>query len=446
MKQMLYACLVVLWLLCVPVQAQSPQHADEPLSTNAFASLLTCGPGQEFYTTFGHTALRICDTTQGLDMVYNYGMFSFDEPHFYLKFALGDLNYFLGSYPFEHFRIDYAFNGRSLYEQPLLLSHAEVNKLYRLLEHNLLPDNRHYAYDYFADNCATRVRDMVDSALICRALPLRSGNIATHPVRLVDSNANGLTLRQMMYRYTTPHLLWWQLGCDLLLGAEMDKGVAPRDYLFLPDELRHYYDTATTAWQMTGVSDSMLRSLLPDSNDTRFYDTTTAQLYKTLALNTAETQLLRDEQPERKPSFPPATAFWILCGTALLLDLLSLMWQKHRYNRGKRMHYSFRLLWFDGVLFGIAGVLGALLLFMWFGTAHYWTANNWNLLWCNPLYLILLFRLRRNNRVVAVALLLCLAAAMALGCTGLLPQHYNAAVLPLCALLAYRTLYRLGKA
>ncbi len=447
MKKMFYACLVVLLTMCAPLRAQTSQTADVQLSANAFASLITCGAGEEFYTTFGHTALRLCDSVQGIDVVYNYGMFSFDEPHFYLKFALGDLRYYVASCPFHHFIDEYATNGRSVFEQPLLLSPAEVSRLFHLLEENLLPDNRYYAYDYFADNCATRVRDMVNEALIGRALPEQSGCIATQPTRLLKEQeaADGLSVRQLMQRYTTPHLLWWQLGCDLLLGARADVAVQPYDYMYLPDELRRQYDTAATVWNADFLADSASLRLL-DSSNAIFFDTLTGLLRNEIALACTERQLLREELPARTKSLSPTLVFWILCGGALLLDLLSLMGKKRRYNRGKRLTRAYRLLWFDGLLFGLAGLIGLLLLFMQFFTEHYWTANNWNLLWCNPLYLVLLFRLRRDNRIVAGFILFCLLTALTLGCTGVLPQHYNAAVLPLCVLLFYRTLYRLSKA
>ncbi len=446
MKKIFYACLAVLLLFCTPLHAQTDKTADVQLSPNAFASLLTCGSGEEFYTTFGHTALRLCDTAQGIDVVYNYGMFDFDEPHFYLKFALGDLNYYVDRFPFQYFVMEYAFNGRSVFEQPLQLSHAEVTRLLRLLEENLMPENRYYAYDYFADNCATRVRDIVNDALIGRALPKQAGCIATRPVRLKEEEcaADGLSVRQMMQCYTTPHLLWWQLGCDLLLGARCDKALMPFDYMFLPDELRRQYDTTFTVWDKAFIDDSASRCLL-DSNDALLFDTLTGQLRSHIALAGIETQLLQEELPARKNSLSPTLVFWVVCGIVLLFDLLSMVHHKRRYNKGKRIRYTYRLLWFAGPLFGLAGLLGAILLFMQFFTAHYWTDNNWNLLWCNPLYLVLFFRLRRDNRIVSAFILLCLAAAMALGCTGMLPQYYNPAILPLCVLLFYRTLYRLRK-
>ena len=151
-----------------------PLRAQMPLSETATASVLTCGPGDDFYTTFGHSAIRICDTAQGLDLVYNYGTFDFNTPHFYWKFMRGQLNYMLGRSSFEAFMEEYIYYGRAVWEQRLNFTPREVNNLYLLLEQNYLPEYRHYRYDFFRDNCATRVRDMVDLAWMRLATSLHT--------------------------------------------------------------------------------------------------------------------------------------------------------------------------------------------------------------------------------------------------------------------------------
>ncbi|MBR4772955.1 MAG: DUF4105 domain-containing protein, partial [Bacteroidales bacterium] len=135
-----------------------------PLSPTATASVITCGPGNDFYTTFGHSALRITDTANGIDLVYNYGTFDFDTPHFYWTFAKGKLDYCLARSSFDHFLAVYSYERRYMYEQRLNLTPQELNNLFVMLEWNYLPENRYYRYDLLLDNCATRVRDMVDAA------------------------------------------------------------------------------------------------------------------------------------------------------------------------------------------------------------------------------------------------------------------------------------------
>ena len=376
--------------------ADSMAHAFA-LDSNAFASLLTCGPGNEFYTTFGHTAIRICDTSRHIDVAYTYGMFSFSEPHFYLNFARGWLNYFLGKEPFQTFMQCYAMEGRWVREQRLELGLAEVNRLYELLEENYKPENSYYLYDYFADNCATRVRDMI-------------GNVSDKPREIAASAGPGRTYRSIMYEYTHPTLQWWQLGIDLLLGARTDQPVTDWQAMFAPNELMKAVGAGTL-----GVRGN------------------------------APTQLLRESRKPLNESLSPTLAFWLLAALALLLDVTSMALRRHAYNRGGKWAEIWRMKWLDGILFTLAGLLGMLMLAMWVGTDHYWTKNNWNLLWANPLFLLLAFRLRRNNRIVAILLLLCLVATLALGCTGVLPQQLNPAVLPIALLLTVRTLYRLQK-
>lgn len=446
MKNHILICISALLLICFPLRAQINETANVHLSQSAYASLLTCGPGMEFYTTFGHTALRVCDSTQGIDVVYNYGTFNFDEPHFYLHFAQGKLNYFLARSGFQNFMMEYAFEGRSVFEQRLLLTNKEVNRLFRLLETNYLPQNKYYLYDYFADNCATRVRDMIDSALIGRSLFSTPSALATQPTAFKKgvNTKDNLSFRRMVMQYTQPNLLWWQLGIDLLLGARCDKPVSSFDYMFAPNDLRYQLDSGYTTWKKGIGSDSTSLSLV-DSGSTFFVDTASGTLRNSLPIVAKEKQLLRESNGPMHKSFSPVLAFWLLNVVVLIADLLSMAKQRRNYDKGSKLKNTYRLNWLDGILFGAVGLLSLLLLFMWFGTNHFWTKANWNLLWANPLFLVLLCRLRKNNRVVAGIILACLLVTACLGCTGVLPQQLNTAILPICILLIARMLYRLRK-
>ncbi|HLV53398.1 MAG TPA: DUF4105 domain-containing protein, partial [Cryomorphaceae bacterium] len=128
------------------------------LSDRAQVSLLTCGPGQDLYATFGHSALQIHDPVTGLDRVYNYGTFDFDTEGFYVKFTRGKLNYILSVTTFDQFIWEYEYTGRSVFRQVLDLSPAQKEDLFAFLEQNALPENREYKYDFFYDNCSTRIR------------------------------------------------------------------------------------------------------------------------------------------------------------------------------------------------------------------------------------------------------------------------------------------------
>ena len=128
-------------------------------------SLLTCAPGEEIYSLFGHTAIRYEDPANGIDAVFNYGLFSFNTPNFILRFSLGETDYQLGATDYAHFAAEYAFDGRSVWQQTLNLSKEEKAELIRLLQENYLPENRVYRYNFFYDNCATRPRDKIEESI-----------------------------------------------------------------------------------------------------------------------------------------------------------------------------------------------------------------------------------------------------------------------------------------
>ena len=125
-------------------------------------SLLTCTPGEELYSTFGHSAVRVLDTGSGTDLVYNYGTFNFDEPGFYMKFIRGKLLYYLSVSDFGSFRNEYRESNRGITEQVLNLDQEQEKEIISLLENNMLPQNRAYKYDFLYDNCTTRLRDLVE--------------------------------------------------------------------------------------------------------------------------------------------------------------------------------------------------------------------------------------------------------------------------------------------
>ena len=128
-------------------------------------SLLTCAPGEEIYSLFGHTAIRYEDPANGIDAVFNYGLFSFNTPNFILRFSLGETDYQLGATDYARFAAEYAFDGRSVWQQTLNLSKEEKAELIRLLQENYLPENRVYRYNFFYDNCATRPRDKIEESI-----------------------------------------------------------------------------------------------------------------------------------------------------------------------------------------------------------------------------------------------------------------------------------------
>jgi hypothetical protein len=198
-------------LLCQLTSAQVAENAD--------VYLLTCAPGNATYSIYGHTALRICVRGTEIDRVYNWGIFDFSTPNFAFRFAKGRLDYMLGSYSYDTFIYEYLNEGRAVWSQPLNLTTAEKEKLFSLINENLKPENVKYRYDFFFDNCATRIRDiLVASASDTIIFPVKEKQKSFR--QLVDPNQKVLP--------------WIDFGADMLLGLQADRKASPADEMFLP--------------------------------------------------------------------------------------------------------------------------------------------------------------------------------------------------------------------
>lgn len=348
-----------------------------PLSGHARASVITCGAGNDFYTTFGHSAIRITDTSLGLDMVYNYGTFDFDTPHFYWKFAQGRLDYCLSRTEFGRFMYVYAGEQRAVWEQPLNMSEQEVNNLYVLLEQNYLPEYRYYRYDFFRDNCATRVRDMVEAAL------------GHDGADLSGSEEGQMTYRQYLHRAMRDTLEWWAVGIDILLGLPADHRCTAAEAMFHPLVMMEEYALAERKESRQPVVNGSIRHL-------------------------------QDMRPPLKRSFPPLAAFALALAAVAALTV----WGRRR---------GWRLAWLDRTLYIVAGLIGLFLLFMWFGTDHYCTKWNYNLLWASPLLLLIAIRLERSPRWA-----LWLQTGMLVAYMIIAGVNHTFALLPIALLLLIR--------
>jgi hypothetical protein len=213
-KTILLAALLSL-LFTRGLDAQSADSAD--------IYLVTCAPGTASYSIYGHTALRISMRSTQFDMVYNWGIFDFSTPNFVYRFAKGKLDYMLGAYSYERFLEEYVAEGRSVWSQKLNLTTGEKEKLFDLINENLKPENVRYRYDFFFDNCATRVRDIVAAA---------AEDTVIFPVK--DQSR---TFRQLIDPYQKV-LPWLDFGADMLLGLQADRRATVADEMFLPMFLR----------------------------------------------------------------------------------------------------------------------------------------------------------------------------------------------------------------
>ena len=184
-------------------------------------SILTCAPGEDVYTAWGHTAIRIIDSSKQTDIVYIFGTFDFNTPNFLLEFIKGNLNYFLSADNFQNFIFEYQYYGRSIKEQVLILTDAEKINWQNALLKNLEGENRYYLYNFITDNCTTRVKDGFYQFATTN-VPL--SNIKSFRTHVVEAP----------YQQGIP---WIGLGIDVLLGAVSDQTPTALQAGFLPDLL-----------------------------------------------------------------------------------------------------------------------------------------------------------------------------------------------------------------
>jgi Domain of unknown function (DUF4105) len=374
----------LLYVLCsIPSLGQTVR-----LSPQAEISVITCGRDpRELYAAFGHSAIRVVDPANRIDYAYNYGVFDFDQPNFYLNFTRGLMLYKLGVYAYPDFVNSYVYYNRWVTEQVLNLSPAQKQKIFEFLEWNALPQNETYRYDYFYNNCANKVRDVF-------------ANILKDSVHFDNAYiTTSYTIRQLTDIYLTDQP-WGDLGIDICLGLPMDKVATPYEYMFLPDYIMQAFDHATI--RHGGAPEPLVKIKVP---------------------------VFVNAPTEVPPSLiHPLTAFGIFGGLALLLTV----WD---YRRKKLA------LWFDIVLFTLTGAVGLLLLILWLATDHQAASKNFNLLWALPTHLLILgawfggARAWVKKYFLYVAIVSVLLAAV----WTLLPQQMNAYLLPLVAAIAIRS-------
>lgn len=367
--------------------ANSPLRSEIVLSDSAKVSLLTCSPGDELYSIFGHSAIRVADPLNNLDVVFNYGTFDFSDPNFYPNFVKGRLNYILSVSYFDNFRRVYIAEGRWILEQELNIDLAVKQHLLDSLLANYQPQNRYYLYDFFDDNCATRIRDV-----FVRAIPL--------PIDFDYSNfAKGKSYRQLLMPYLA-HKPWAKLGINLLLGIPADRTAEPWDYMFLPDHLLAAFSHA----YLVGGNGRIPFAQPPQ-------------------------QILGGGDYGNGSTWcTPFCAF-----SAILLSTTLLTYYDFRKRRLS--------LCYDRILWVAVGLLGLLFTFLWAGTAHKWMVWNLNVLWANPIHLFAVFivsgeKYRNMARTYVKANLLILLALMLVW--PFLPQTLPWVVYPVVMALALR--------
>lgn len=313
-------------------------------------SLLTCGTGDEIYTVFGHSGVRIIDSSEGTDIVYNYGTFDGYDKDFEMKFMRGSLLYYLSAGGYEDFLEEYKMEGRWVEEQIVNTSDAEKRQIQQYLLTNMLPENRPYKYDFFFDNCATRIRDIFTQT---------HGNAFKYPNVL--PNEKSLSFRDIINKYLE-HNVWERFGINILLGSKIDVKVNNEQIMFLPDYLKDAFANATL-------------------NGKAFAE--------------PSKRIIDETKPARQEDY---SVLIVLYGL-LFVFIIALFVPK--------LQIVVSIL--SNATLVITGLLGILILTMWYATDHHTCANNYNLLWALPTNLLFIFR-KKQYKYAMVAMLLVLGS------------------------------------
>ena len=341
-------------------------------------SLLTCEPGSEIYALFGHSAIRYENPAKQEDWVFNYGMFSFKEPNFVMRFVKGETDYQLGVVPFRYFEAEYGMRGSSVYQQELNLTNAEKEKLAGLLFENYLPANRVYRYNYFYDNCTTRARDKIEESIQGKVVYPVSDRVVSY--------------RDILHEFTAGSE-WSEFGIDLCLGSEADEPIDERKQMFAP-----FYMLAAARGAVIHRTDTMMPFV---RKETKIVDA-----------------VLEDEPAF--PLSPMACALLLLAVTVIIV--------------GRGLYKGRQCLAWNVVMFLLQGLGGCIIAFLFFFSLHPTVGSNWLLILFNPLPLIYLpwligrgIKQQKDpyhvyNAVVLTSFILLMP---------FLPQEFNLTVLPL---------------
>lgn len=386
-KSLFWTAILALILLfvsgpeCRAQQELTPEakaHIDSTLSV----SFITCGPGDEAYSIYGHTALHFIDRSNDTDVAVNWGIFDFNKPNFVGRFVFGLTDYLMGIYPFEAFLREYEAEGRWVKEQQLNLTPEEKLRIANAIWENYRPENREYRYNYFYDNCTTRARDMIADHL--------DGKVVFE-----GTTDEGPSFRELVHRCCADYP-WVKFGNDVLLGVMADCKTTTRERQFLPGETMNDLDRA--------VIDGGRR------------------------LVTGTTTLVDIPENTGESSFPlsPRTCALLLLAIVVAFTLWEFIAKK-----------DFR--WFDAILMLLCGLSGIVLTLMLF-SQHPTVRLNLQLLLLNPLPLFFIWPMLKGKcrwQYVMWIVLICLFFI------GVFFQHYAEGTMLVASSLLIRNIKRL---
>jgi Domain of unknown function (DUF4105) len=357
-------------------------------STDTLVYLLTCGPGTETYSIYGHTALRIVMPENKTDTVYNWGVFDFDTPNFTWKFAKGRLDYMLIAESTKSFLSDYYYEKRYVLSQRMNIEPSETRKLVSLINENLKPENIKYRYDFFYDDCSTRIRDLFEKSF---------GDKLKYPPPELGKIP---TFRDMVAKYQNPYP-WLKFGVNLIMGSTADKKARFRDRMFLPIDMK----------------DELSKSLIQRSE-------------KRIPLLQNPVALLNFEPPSVKQNFFSSPPFVFTLAIILIIILAALI--KNRK--------AIRIM--DIIVYAVFSLLAVLMVFFNFFTDHRQMQWNLNIIWLNPFIIVCLAMLLLNRTGTIWFRLVFYISAGFLVLHYILPQEFDIEFLLLAIILIIRSSVR----
>lgn len=377
-------------LFFIGLQLLTPRvEAQNKLSAYGEISVLTIGPGTSLNDAFGHSAFRVFDPVYNFDIVFDYGRYDFETEGFYLKFVQGKLNYKIGWNQHQSFIDFYKSSDRSIKEQLLNLDPEQKNALYHFLRENTRPENQYYLYDFFYDNCATKIKDVISSAI--------DDEIIYNPT----NDFTPETFRALIHSHLHQNS-WGSLGIDLALGSVIDRKASIEQHLFLPKNLHYFFQDAT----------------LKSSNQ-----------------NLIEQARVVYEKQD------PYLNNSIIFSPLLIFTLIAIIIAFITYRDLKTQN---RTKWLDVLVFLATGLIGCVILLLWFATDHSTTAFNYNFLWAFALNLFMIPIVLKNKIVnwflgYLKFLLICMTMVFLHWLTGV--QWFAIGLLPLLLILPIRYLF-----
>lgn len=304
--------------------------------SNTEISVLTCSPGDQIYSIFGHTAVRVCNPNIGLDAVINYGLFDFDQESFVYRFVKGETDYMCGAEAYNSFLYSYAWRGSGVKATVLDLTDAEKERFIRVLTNDLKPENREYRYNFAYNNCATKIRDIVNFAYSGKYESLQPSEF---------------TFREVIGHYAENYP-WYMFSFDICLGGKAyNTLMTPEEAQFLPEYL-----------------DAALNNSLINRDGEEIKPKTKEEIHLTPVDSTIE-----------KTIFTPFVVACIL----IILSICNLVLGK-RFGKGLRIASNI----YSGVIFLTYTLIGLLVTFLIFFSEHPFTTWNMNICIFNPLIAI----------------------------------------------------------